>query len=482
MSREELVERVTREVMNIMDDDSGEASTANRSTTESANTTVPSSDNTTKPKRALVIITEGPGDLDVVRRQLEQAASDGLTLELFLDSALPRSQRQSFKQLPNVEEVYEANLPEEGCYKLVTGCDAVLMPTLSLDTLNQISDLDGEDPGGRIACEALSQGKTVWCPEDTITNSSSSQIKKKVQDKLEECGEMGLVSTPLEDFSFDFLETSGKTGELTEVTVCRDEPDPDAESGVKVSRDEDEFSAVVQTDSVRIGTTIGVRDVKKEVGGYIDHTLLNPDATREDIVQLCEEAAEYNFASVCINPSWVSLCDDLLDGTNVKVCTVIGFPLGATTTSTKVQEAKEAIANGADEVDMVINVGALKEGDYDYVKKDVQAVKEAVGGRTLKVILETGLLSDRQKAKASKICKEAGADFVKTSTGFGPGGAKMNDIALMRRAVGSELGVKASGGVHNFEEAMDMISAGANRIGASAGVAIVSGDESDSDY
>lgn len=222
--------------------------------------------------------------------------------------------------------------------------------------------------------------------------------------------------------------------------------------------------------------------MKKEIGGYIDHTLLNPDATRDDIVQLCEEAVEYGFAAVCINPSWVSLCDELLSGTGVKVCTVIGFPLGATTTSTKVQEAKEAIANGADEVDMVINIGALKGGDYEYVKKDIQAVKEAVGNHVVKVILETGLLSDRQIVKASRLCKETGADFVKTSTGFGPGGAKMNDIALMRRVVGSELGVKASGGVHTFEEAMDMISAGANRIGASAGVSIVSGEESDSNY
>jgi deoxyribose-phosphate aldolase len=465
--------------MTMLDEEETRVSDPSKSTGQHQ---APSAENTPEVKRALVILTEGPGNLDRIREQLSRAASDGLKLELFLDSALPRERRDAFKKMPNVEEVYEANLPEQGCYKLVTGCDAVLLPTLSLDTLNQISDLDGEDPGGRIACEALSQGKTVWCPEDTITASNSSQIKKKVQEKLEECGEMGLVSTPLEDFSFDFLETSGKSGELTEVTVCRDEPDPSEESGVKVSRDDDEFSAVVQTDSVRIGTTIGVRDVKEEVGGYIDHTLLNPDATREDIVQLCEEAAEYGFASVCINPSWVSLCDDLLKDTNVKVCTVIGFPLGATTTSTKVQEAKEAIANGADEVDMVINVGALKEGDYEYVKEDVRSVKEAVGDRTLKVILETGMLSDRQKAKASKLCKEAGADFVKTSTGFGPGGAKMNDIALMRRAVGQELGVKASGGVHNFEEAMDMISAGANRIGASAGVSIVSGEESDSDY
>ncbi|MGM0380943.1 MAG: deoxyribose-phosphate aldolase [bacterium] len=233
---------------------------------------------------------------------------------------------------------------------------------------------------------------------------------------------------------------------------------------------------------MRIGTTIGVRDVQQEVGGYIDHTLLNPDATREDIVQLCEEAAEYGFASVCVNPSWVSLCNQLLQGTEVKVCTVIGFPLGATTTATKVQEAREAIANGADEVDMVMNVGALKEGDTDYVRRDVAAVKEAAGNRTLKVILETGLLSESQIAEACKLCKQAEADFVKTSTGFGPGGAKMNDVALMRRVVGGDMGVKASGGVHNFQEAVDMISAGASRIGASAGVSIVSGGESGEGY
>ncbi|MFP4687875.1 MAG: deoxyribose-phosphate aldolase [bacterium] len=233
---------------------------------------------------------------------------------------------------------------------------------------------------------------------------------------------------------------------------------------------------------MRLGTTIGVRDVRAEVAGYIDHTMLNPDVTRDEIVQLCEEARDYGFASVCINPSWVSLCNDLLRGTDVKVCTVIGFPLGATTTATKVQETREAIANGADEIDMVMNVGALKEGDTEFVRRDIAAVKEATGNRVLKVILETGLLSDSQKAEACRLCKEAGADFVKTSTGFGPGGAKMNDIALMRRIVGGEMGVKASGGVHNFQEAVDMISAGASRIGASAGVAIVSGGEGGEGY
>jgi len=479
VSKEELIERITREVIEIIEDDDDSTSA---STVEGSPSSTSTNSNITAGQRVLVILTDGPVKLETVREKLESMADQGFRIELFLDSSLSCADRQSFKQLSSVEECYEANLPEEGCYKLITGCDAVLLPTLSLDTLNQISELNGADASGRIACEALSQGKTVWAPTDTIGRDSTEGVQEKINQKLQEAGQLGLVTTPLHEMPHDFLEVSGKTGELTEVTVCRSDPDPDEESGIKVARDHDQVSAVVQTDDVRIGTTIGVRDVKKEVGGYIDHTLLNPDVTREDIVQLCEEAKQHGFASVCINPSWVTLCDELLQGTDVKVCTVIGFPLGATTTSTKVQEAKEAIANGADEVDMVINVGALKEGDYEYVKKDIEAVKKAVGDRVLKVILETGLLSDRQKARASRLSKEAGADFVKTSTGFGPGGANMNDIALMRRAVGSDLGVKASGGVHNFEEAMDMISAGANRIGASAGVSIVSGEVSDSDY
>ncbi len=210
----------------------------------------------------------------------------------------------------------------------------------------------------------------------------------------------------------------------------------------------------------------------------IDHTLLKPDATEEQIAKLCGEAMENNFCSVCINPYWVPLAAELLNGTSVKVCTVVGFPLGAATTRTKAFEAEEAITQGANEVDMVINVGALKSGDYDLVLSDIQAVvKKAQGKAIVKVILETGLLNEMEKIKACEISIAAGANFVKTSTGFGPGGATAEDISLMRRVVGPEIGVKASGGVRDYDTALAMIKAGATRIGTSSGIQIIAEPE-----
>jgi deoxyribose-phosphate aldolase len=209
------------------------------------------------------------------------------------------------------------------------------------------------------------------------------------------------------------------------------------------------------------------------IAHLIDHTLLKPDATEEQIRKLCKEAIEYNFASVCINPAFVPLAYSILKDSKVKVCTVIGFPLGSTTTETKVFEAKQSIQNGADEIDMVINVGALKSKDYDYVYNDIKEVVKACQGKVVKVILETALLSDEEKIKACKLSVKAGADFVKTSTGFGPGGATEEDVKLMRYIVGKELGVKASGGIRDTVTALKMLKAGANRIGASASVAIV---------
>jgi deoxyribose-phosphate aldolase len=214
----------------------------------------------------------------------------------------------------------------------------------------------------------------------------------------------------------------------------------------------------------------------RELARLIDHTLLKPDATPEEVAQLCREAIEYGFASVCVNPGNVVQAATLLKGTAVKVCTVIGFPLGATTPTAKALETRDAVANGAEEIDMVINVGALKAGNYDLVFRDIQGVVEATGGRLVKVILETGLLNDEQKVKACLLAKRAGADFVKTSTGFGPGGATAADIRLMRRTVGPELGVKASGGVRDRDTAEKMVAAGATRIGASASVAIIKGE------
>jgi deoxyribose-phosphate aldolase len=213
-----------------------------------------------------------------------------------------------------------------------------------------------------------------------------------------------------------------------------------------------------------------------QLARFIDHTLLKPDATRAQIIKLCEEARQYHFASVCVNATWVKLCaQELKNAPDVAVCTVVGFPLGATLPQVKAYETEQAITEGATEIDMVQNVGALKSGDFDLVRRDMAAVVEAAHahGVICKVILETGLLTDEEKERACQIAKEVGADFVKTSTGFGAGGATAADIALMRRVVGPEMGVKASGGVRTFADAQVMIAAGATRIGASAGVRIV---------
>ena len=216
----------------------------------------------------------------------------------------------------------------------------------------------------------------------------------------------------------------------------------------------------------------------KELANIIDHTLLKADATNEEIVKLCAEAKEYNFASVCVNPSMVKLASEELKDCDVDVCTVIGFPLGATTSEVKAFETRNTIENGATEVDMVINIGKLKDRDLEYVKNDIQAVVDAAKGKALvKVIIETCLLTDEEKEIACKLSKEAGADFVKTSTGFSTGGATAHDIALMRKTVGDKMGVKASGGVRTKEDAMTMVENGATRIGASASIAIATGQK-----
>ena len=213
-----------------------------------------------------------------------------------------------------------------------------------------------------------------------------------------------------------------------------------------------------------------------EINRMIDHTILKADASKEDVMKIIEEAKKYRFYSVCINPTWVALAAKELQGEPVAVCTVIGFPLGANTTETKAFEAANAIANGADEVDMVINIAELKDGNDEKVQKDIEAVVAAAQDKALvKVIIETSLLTNEEKIKACELAKAAGADFVKTSTGFSTGGATVEDVRLMRETVGPEMGVKASGGIHNAKEAEAMIEAGATRLGASSGVAIMNG-------
>ena len=231
---------------------------------------------------------------------------------------------------------------------------------------------------------------------------------------------------------------------------------------------------VVDAGAARIGLVLGQTASARDWASLIDHTLLKPDATQTEIKHLCEEAVQYRFASVCVNPTWVRVCACHLQGSGVPVCIVIGFPLGATLSDVKAYEARRAIMDGAREVDMVINVGALKSGDDCLVEHDIHSVVEVAHEYdvTCKVIIETALLTDDEKVRACQAAKSAGADFVKTSTGFSKGGATVADIALMRRVVGSELGVKASGGVKSMADARAMVEAGATRIGASVGVKI----------
>jgi deoxyribose-phosphate aldolase len=262
---------------------------------------------------------------------------------------------------------------------------------------------------------------------------------------------------------------------------CDDDSAPGedcASCGACVVRRPWSVRAVEEVGAMRVGAMPGVGEVPADLGKLIDHTLLKPEATRDEVVKLCEEARKHRFASVCVNTTWVPLCKALLAGSDVMVCAVVGFPLGAMTPTAKAYEAREAVRQGAREIDMVINIGALKSRDYETVFEDICRVVKSSAPAGVKVILETSALTHEEKIIASSLSKLAGAAFVKTSTGFGKGGATVEDVQLMRSIVGGELGVKASGGVRTAEDAIKMAQAGANRIGASASVAIVTGKTS----
>ena len=262
---------------------------------------------------------------------------------------------------------------------------------------------------------------------------------------------------------------------------CNDDSAPGedcADCGVCVVRRPWSVRAMEDAGAHRVGAASGVGEVPADLAKLIDHTLLKPEATRDEVVKLCEEARKYRFASVCVNTTWVPLCKSMLAGTDVMVCAVVGFPLGAMTPTAKAYEAREAVRQGAREIDMVLNIGALKSRDYETVFEDICRVVKSSAPAGVKVILETSALTQEEKIIAISLSKLAGAAFVKTSTGFGKGGATVEDVQLMRKLVGSELGVKASGGVRTVEDALKMAQAGANRIGASASVAIVTGTSS----
>ena len=249
----------------------------------------------------------------------------------------------------------------------------------------------------------------------------------------------------------------------------------DGEWAHSVRRDPEGARRIVEAGASRLTAGPMIGKVKDDLAPIIDHTLLKPGATHDDLTKLCTEAKDYNFYSVCVNAANVEFCRKQLVGTPVKVVAVVGFPLGATSTEAKAFEAKKAVEDGAEEVDMVINVGALKSKDYAYVLEDIRKVVQTVAPKPVKVIIETAMLTNNEKVIASALSKAAGAAFVKTSTGFGPGGATAEDVALIRDVVGPDLGVKASGGIHTADDAKKMVKAGATRIGASASVQIVTG-------
>lgn len=372
----------------------------------------------------------------------------------------------------------------QSAQSLVAQADRVAILGVNRSLLNKLGRLDRSSLPGAVAVEALQHNKPVMLLGDNW--ESFAQESKKVQ----ACGmHIGMLSdlerifplppTPAMDTPAAWAASvANKTGSgASAAPALPSNCQGCSLQGQCATLCSDRVKRMLEAGAQRVSTSLGIHPVPENLAGMIDHTLLKAEATEAQVRTLCQEASQYHFASVCINPSYVALCAKLLKDSSVMVCTVIGFPLGATDTQTKADETRNAIANGADEIDMVINVGALKSQRDACVEADIRAVVQAANGKTVKVILETALLNDEEKVRACRLAEKAGAHFVKTSTGFGPGGATEQDIALMRRTVRPGMEVKASGSIRDQETALKMIQAGATRIGASASIGIVKGEK-----
>ncbi len=466
-----------------------------------------------------MVLTAGDAAPDEVYRQLSYLAERTSNLVTYLSPSARR-----VLDLPAIRRSCPTAdyLPAEVTHDLrdlVERCDAVYLPTLTLSTASKIAFLNGDTAASLMPIYALSRGKTVVAASNSVYGlradlpPSPEGFRRRVDKIFTNLTDLGVQVVDITQLASRTAGAPPPQAVLAQPAVSALPPvsarptvsaqptvsapayvstappescalggNGDCEAcGQCAEKNESGVRSLVANGAQRIGATSGTRVSDRDLAKYIDHTLLKADATEQDIRKLCDEAREYVFASVCINPTNVALAARLLDGSPVKVCTVIGFPLGATTPTAKSIETRDAIANGATEIDMVINVGALKSGDDDLVRRDIAAVVDAARGQGLvKVILETALLSREEKIKACLLSKMAGADFVKTSTGFSTGGATTEDIALMRQTVGPDMGVKASGGIKNAEDVKQMVAAGATRIGASASVSIAKGEQSTS--
>lgn len=430
---------------------------------------------------ALILLCGGNREIPEVLRQVETISKSHTHVYIVMTHAATK-----IMGIPEIRKVSEGSTiiteySEEYFENILGKCDVIYVPILSLNTAAKVAAMNADTLGTITMVFGLMYGKPVIAASDSIyccqisPETIPSVMKDRINDIISQLTGMGIKMVDIfhltdhEAFSSPFSQNSsftiGSGGK--DITI-------DGKSQVVVK-------ALVNGGASRITSESGINGYDMAIASSIDHTNLHADATEEEIIKLCEEADMYKFASVCVNPTNVSIAAKQLKNSPVKVCTVIGFPLGATTHTVKAIETRDAIANGAEEVDMVINVGALKSGNDKLVREDIEAVVSAADGRAIvKVILETALLTKEQIVKGSLLAKLGGADFVKTSTGFSTAGALVEDIALMRRTVGPEMGVKASGGIRTHEVAEEMIKAGATRIGASASIAIVRGTDSKS--
>ncbi|PKN00892.1 MAG: deoxyribose-phosphate aldolase [Elusimicrobia bacterium HGW-Elusimicrobia-1] len=456
------------------------------------------------PRKIMAVFMGGDRNLDDALSAVREIARAGNETKILITrSAASVIGVDRIKNTTGVSDVIIDD-GKQNSVALSSWPDALVIATLTLNGLSKIANLITDTLHSNIVVGCLERQVPVIAARDAVfcschpEPSSASGLARKVESMVYDLKNMGVTVTTAKNLARDTSSATGAPIKKIEVTVgtagkvfsytppaavgpadnCpafKDGADC-ASCGKCIEKKPGSVGAVISAGADRVSASAGTLAPGK-LANYIDHTLLKANATQEEIGKLCEEAAKYKFVSVCVNPAYVAMSAQLLRGSGVKVCTVIGFPLGATTPTVKAIEARDAIANGADEIDMVINVGALKSGNHQLVLEDIKAVREATRGKILKVILETAYLTREEKIKACELSKAAAADFVKTSTGFGPSGATAEDIKLMRDTVGPSMGVKASGGIRSTADATAMVAAGATRIGASASVAIVMGKD-----
>ncbi len=466
---EDIVQRITEQVLTKL----GQESTVQKDQASKRVRVTSKSDRSTETYSSVIILLCG-GDMELeeVYRQIAIIASRYSNIYVVMTKSaakvvgIPRI--RSASQGGSIITEYTQEFHEN----ILPYADALYVPILSLNTAAKVASLNADSLGTITMVFALINGVPVIVARNSIfccqiePKNIPQPMLQRINQIVNQLREIGVKIVDIRELSQDIPSPQVRSSTI---------PYTISSAGKEVNH---EYTAALQIlvngGASRIGAEPGISSFDKELAKYIDHTILKADATEEEIRKLCDEAKSYGFASVCVNPTNVRLVSGFLQGSSVKVCTVIGFPLGATTSTVKAIETRDAVASGAQEVDMVINVGALKSGNDDLVRRDIEVVVQAAEGKALvKVILETALLTKEEIVKGSLLAKLGGADFVKTSTGFSSAGALVEDVALMRETVGPEMGIKAAGGIRTHKIAEEMIKAGATRIGASASVSIV---------